>query len=70
MDLLNVHEMKPIVDGKQVSKALNVKSGPWMKKALDIAMAWQLRNPDESSPKGCIDEIIQRKKEFEFASPP
>lgn len=56
--------MKPILTGKQICDALATKPGPWMKDALDIAFAWQLRNPDETSPEGCMEEIVQRKNEL------
>lgn len=66
LGLLEVHRMTPLVDGGQISTALNARPGPWMKKAVDIAMGWQLRNPDETSPEGCIEEIIRRKQELGF----
>lgn len=64
LSLLEVHRMTPLVDGGRISTELNVRPGPWMKKALDITLGWQLRNPDETSPKGCIEEIIRRKQEL------
>jgi len=64
LDLLDVDHLKPLVNGNQLSQALGVKSGPWMKKALDIAMDWQLRNPDETDPAGGIAEVKERKKEL------
>lgn len=64
LSLLEVHRMTPLVDGRQICTALNVRPGPWMKKAVDIALGWQLRNPDETSPKGCIEEIIRSKQEI------
>ena len=63
-DLLDVDHLKPIIDGKQLSKALDVKPGPWMKNALDVAMEWQLRNPDQKDPAGAIAEVKERKHEF------
>lgn len=66
LDLLNAHQLKPIVNGTQICSALAAEPGPWIKKALDIALAWQLQNPDETSPEGCIEEIIQRKKELDL----
>ncbi len=63
-DLLEVHKMKPIVDGKRISTELNTKTGPWMGKALDIVLGWQLRNPNATSPEGCIEEVIHRKTEL------
>lgn len=64
LSLLEVHRMAPLVDGGRISSALNVRPGPWMKKAVDIALGWQLRNPDVTSPKECIEEIIRRKQEL------
>lgn len=66
LDLLNVCQMKLIVNGNQLCTALAAKPGPWIKKALDIALAWQLRNPDETSPEGCIEEIFQKKNELDL----
>ncbi|KAL9124285.1 MAG: hypothetical protein Q9217_006371 [Psora testacea] len=65
LDLLDVDSLKPIVNGNQISKALGGgKQGPWMKKAMDIAMEWQLRNPEETNPAGGIEEVVSRKKEL------
>ena len=67
LDLLHVDRLKPIVNGNQLSEALGTKSGPWMKKALDIAMEWQLRNPEETDPAGGIAEVVERKGELGIA---
>ena len=67
LDLLDVDRLKPIVNGNQLSKALSTKSGPWMKKALDIAMEWQLRNPEATDPAGGIAEVVERKGELGIA---
>ncbi|KAL9104138.1 MAG: hypothetical protein Q9163_000885 [Psora crenata] len=68
LDLLDVDRLKPIVNGNLISKALGGgKGGPWMKKAMDIAMEWQLRNPDETDPAGGIEEVVSRKKELDIA---
>lgn len=67
LDLLDVNRLKPIVNGNQLSKALGMKDGPWMKKALDIAMEWQLRNPEETDPAGGIAEVVERKEELGIA---
>lgn len=64
LGLLDVHRMKPIVSGHFISQQLGAKTGPWMKKALDIALGWQLRNPDDTSPDDCIEELNQRRKEL------
>ena len=65
LDLLDVHQLKPLVNGNQIAKALGAgKVGPWMKKAMDIAMEWQLRNPDASDPAGGVQEVLDRKREL------
>ena len=39
-----------------------MRPGPWMKDALDVVMAWQLRNPDITDPAGAVEEVrIQRQ---------
>lgn len=63
--LLDVDKLKPIIDGKQVFEAVgSSRGGPWVRKALDIAMAWQLRHPEITDPTGAIEEIISRKREI------
>lgn len=67
LNLLDVDKLKRIVDGKQILKALSKpKAGPWMQKATDIAMEWQLRNPDETDPAGGIAEIVERRRELDL----
>ena len=65
-DLLDVCALKPIVDGKRLQKELNRKPGPWMAAALDMAMEWQLRNPEETEPNGAIEEILVKHKELDI----
>lgn len=36
---------------------MGIKPGPWMKDALDVVMAWQLRNPDAVDPSQAIEEV-------------
>ena len=67
LDLLDVDKLKPLVDGNQISQAFGgVKKGPWMKKAMDIAMEWQLRNPEATDSKLGLQEVVDRKKELGF----
>ena len=67
LNLLDVDQLKPIINGKSLVNALGTKHGPWMKKALDIAMEWQLRNPEETDAAGGIAEVVERKKELGIA---
>ena len=67
LNLLNVDSLRPIVNGNEISKALGGgRGGPWMKKAMDIAMDWQLRNPEQNDPTGGIEEVVDRKRELGF----
>lgn len=65
LNLMEVPSTKPLVDGRTLLQALGIKKpGKWMSPALDICMAWQLRNPEETDPAGSIDEVRQRKEEL------
>ena len=44
------------MDGKALAKALNTPPGPWMKDALDVVMAYQLRRPDKANAEDAISE--------------
>jgi len=62
LDLLDCVSLKPLVNGKELAKALDVKPGPWMKDALDVVMAWQLRNPSATDPAEAIEEVKKTSK--------
>lgn len=55
--LLNAQEIKPLIDGNALRKALNLSPGPWMKDALDIVVAWQMRNPGVEDPQEAINAV-------------
>ena len=64
LDLLDIDQLKPIVHGNQLAEALGIKSGPWMKKALDITVEWQIRNPGSTDTACAVAEVVERKKEL------
>ncbi|KZF23230.1 poly A polymerase C-terminal region-like protein [Xylona heveae TC161] len=64
LDLFDVYALKPILDGKQLAKALDTKPGPWMKDALEVVMAWQLRHPKETGSDGAIEEVKNGRGEL------
>ena len=64
MDLLDVASLKPIVNGRQLCDAFGAGNGPWVKKALDFVIEWQLRNPDEIDAENAIEEVRRRKEEI------
>ncbi|CAK7220938.1 CCA tRNA nucleotidyltransferase, mitochondrial [Sporothrix bragantina] len=63
LDVMDAPHIKRLLDGKQVAAALGIKPGKWMTVAMDMCMAWQLRNPNETDPAGAIEEVRQRKDE-------
>lgn len=65
LDILEAYSLKPLLDGKTLAKALSTPPGPWMKDALDVVMAWQLRHPDVKDPTEAIEEV---KKHGELTS--
>lgn len=64
MDLMDAPSVKRIIDGKQLAAALGVKPGKWMGQALEVVMAWQLRNPTVGDPEGAVEEVRKRKEEL------
>lgn len=64
LDLYDAPNLKRIIDGRALAKALGVPPGTWMGKALDICMAWQLRNPAEKTPDGAIQEVRDKAEEL------
>ncbi|KAL8726395.1 MAG: hypothetical protein Q9166_006746 [cf. Caloplaca sp. 2 TL-2023] len=63
-DLLEAYQLKPLVTGHELAKAFDAKPGPWMSKALEMVIGWQLRNRDESDPHAAIAEVKERKNEL------
>ncbi|PNP41293.1 hypothetical protein TGAMA5MH_07166 [Trichoderma gamsii] len=64
LDIFDAPNLKRIIDGRALAKALGVPPGQWMGKALDICMAWQLRNPAEESPDGAIQEVRDKAEDL------
>lgn len=64
LDLLEVDKLAPLIKGDQLCKALDLKPGPWMQKALTLALEWQLRNPAATDTTVGIVEVVERKEEF------
>ena len=61
LDILEAYSFKPLMDGKALAKALNTPPGPWMKDALDVVMAYQLRHPDKANTEEAIEEVRNRR---------
>lgn len=68
MELMDVPNEKPIMTGTELSKELGgIKPGVWMRPALDIVMAWQLRNPDKKHDwTDAVAEVKSRREELKI----
>lgn len=64
LDVMDAPQLKRILDGRELAKALGVKPGKWTGQALDVCIAWQLRNPTETDPTLAIEEVEKRRKEL------
>lgn len=60
--------MKPLLDGKALAKALSASPGPWMRDALDVVMAWQLRNPGKTSTEEALEEVKNTRMHGELTA--
>lgn len=67
LDLMEAPSIKPLVDGRQLLQSLGIKAGKWMAPAMEICMAWQLRNPQATDPAGALEEVRQHKEELGIA---
>ncbi|CCH61474.1 hypothetical protein TBLA_0E04200 [Henningerozyma blattae CBS 6284] len=54
--LENSHNLKPLVDGKELLKLFSLKGGPWLGKINDEAIIWQLDHP-EANKDDLLDHI-------------
>lgn len=68
LDLMDAPSIMPLIDGRALTQALGIKAGKWMAAAMEICLAWQLRNPKEVDPAGAVEEVRQRKEELGIAA--
>ncbi|KAK1755974.1 mitochondrial CCA tRNA nucleotidyltransferase [Echria macrotheca] len=61
LDVMDAPGIKRIIDGRALAKELDVKPGKWTGPALEIVMAWQLRNPGVTDHAGAVEEVRKRK---------
>jgi hypothetical protein len=64
LDVMNAPSIKRLVDGKILAKELGVQPGVWMGAALNVALAWQFRNPGARDPAGAVEEVRRRRQEL------
>ncbi|RMZ72524.1 trna nucleotidyltransferase [Pyrenophora seminiperda CCB06] len=63
LKILDVDTFRPLVKGTDLAKALGTKPGPWMRDALDVVMAWQLRNPNNTDTTAAIEAVKASRSE-------
>lgn len=68
-DLEGVCEIKPVVNGSEISRALGAKTGPWMSKALDMVIKWQLLHPEITEKEEALQALLDRKAELGLPPP-
>lgn len=69
LDVMDAPGEKPLINGTMLLSQLNAKGGPWTRTAMDICMAWQLRNPGSTGPeseKAAIEEVRKRSEELKI----
>ncbi|KAF2148911.1 poly A polymerase C-terminal region-like protein [Myriangium duriaei CBS 260.36] len=68
LGLTEAYAFRPLLDGKQLAKAIGISGGPWMKDALDVVMKWQLRNPGVTDATGAIEDVKISKVHGELSA--
>lgn len=63
-DLEEVCDLRPIVNGDEIMKSLGAKKGPWMGKAVNMSLEWQLLHPEIADKKLALEEITTRRAEL------
>lgn len=64
LDVMDAPSLKRLIDGNGLAKALGVRPGRWMAPALDVCVAWQLRNPEAKDATGAIEEVKSKRVEL------
>ncbi|KAL4950207.1 hypothetical protein BDW69DRAFT_197456 [Aspergillus filifer] len=62
--LEDVCELKPIVNGGEIMSAFGGKKGPWLSKALEFTIQWQLLHPDIQDKQKALDDLLGRREEL------
>lgn len=52
--LQSCHELRPLLNGKEMASLLGMKGGPWLGKVNERAIPWQLENP-----QGTKDQLLE-----------
>lgn len=63
LNILEAWSFKPLMDGKTLANAIGTSPGPWMKDALDVVMAYQLRHPGTAKAEHAIAEVHKHRQD-------
>lgn len=69
LDVQDAPSMKRLIDGKELAAALGVKAGKWTGQALEVCLAWQLRNPGETDQTKAIEAVREQRDELGIPHP-
>lgn len=56
-DLLDIYDMKPLLNGGDLAKTLGEKPGKLIGQAIEVVIQWQLRNPGRNEPEEAKAEV-------------
>ncbi|RAL04172.1 tRNA adenylyltransferase [Aspergillus ibericus CBS 121593] len=62
-DLQDVYELKSLVNGSDIVKAFGCKPGPWMSRATDMVVKWQLLHPEIADKGKSMEELRTAARE-------
>jgi tRNA nucleotidyltransferase/poly(A) polymerase len=63
-DLEDVCDLRPVVNGDEIMESLGIKKGPWMAKAVNMSLEWQLLHPEITDKERALEEIVGRRAEL------
>lgn len=63
-DLLEVSELRPIANGKEISAAFGLPNGRWLASALEMLISWQLLNPKSLDKEEALEVLKSRRAEL------
>lgn len=63
-DLLEVAELRPIANGKEVSTAFGLPNGKWLASALEMLISWQLLHPKSTDKDQALEALKSRRAEL------
>lgn len=62
--LQDVYDLKPLVNGDQVMKTMGGKKGPWLAKALQMVVEWQLVHPESTDQEEVLKVLADKRQEL------